>query len=108
MLVLSRKPGEKLVIGGNITITVVEIIGGRTKIGIQAPSDVVILRDELVAVPEEKSFAAGSGAETARSMERDVNEGQVAADKGQIALRPELMPAAVVKNPLRRLRRIPR
>jgi len=49
MLVLSRKPGEKLVIDGDITITLVQINGGQARIGIEAPADVVILRGELVA-----------------------------------------------------------
>ena len=38
MLVLSRKPGEQLRIGDNITITVVEVRGNRVKIGIEAPA----------------------------------------------------------------------
>jgi carbon storage regulator len=49
MLVLSRKPGEKVVIDGGITITVVDFNGSRVKIGIEAPADVAILRGELVA-----------------------------------------------------------
>jgi len=58
MLVLSRKPSEKVVIDGNITITVMEFIGGRVKIGIEAPADVAILRGELVAGREGTSLAA--------------------------------------------------
>jgi carbon storage regulator len=51
MLVLSRKPGEQLVIGTNIVLTLTEISGGRAKIGIQAPPEVIILRGELVDAP---------------------------------------------------------
>ena len=51
MLVLSRKMGEKLVIDGNITIEVVKIQGNRITLGIQAPSDVKILRGELSQEP---------------------------------------------------------
>ena len=47
MLVLSRKVGEKLVIDGNITVEVVKVQGNRITIGIQAPSDVKVLRGEL-------------------------------------------------------------
>lgn len=47
MLVLSRKVGEKLVIDGNITVKVVRIQGNRITLGIEAPSDVKILRGEL-------------------------------------------------------------
>jgi carbon storage regulator len=47
MLVLSRKPGEKVVIGNGITVTVVEAQGHRVRLGIDAPADVRILRGEL-------------------------------------------------------------
>jgi carbon storage regulator len=47
MLVLSRKVGEKVVIGGDIVLTVVEIDGNRIRLGIDAPGDVRILRAEL-------------------------------------------------------------
>ena len=47
MLVLSRKPGEALVIGGDITVTVVEIKGNRVKVAIDAPDSTHIVRGEL-------------------------------------------------------------
>lgn len=47
MLVLSRKPGQRIVIGDNIFLTVVKVDGERTRIGIDAPKDVRILREEL-------------------------------------------------------------
>jgi carbon storage regulator len=47
MLVLSRKPGEKIVIGGGITVTVLEAHGDRVRVGIEAPDQVRILRAEL-------------------------------------------------------------
>jgi len=47
MLVLSRKIGEKLVIGDNITVVVSRVAGNRVTLGIQAPSDVRIVRGEL-------------------------------------------------------------
>lgn len=49
MLVLTRKIGEKVVLDGNITVTIGEIKGDKVKIGIEAPADVSILRSELVA-----------------------------------------------------------
>jgi carbon storage regulator len=63
MLVLSRKVGERLVIGDNITVVVSRVAGNRVMLGIEAPSEVRIIRGELkafanpsVAVPA----AAGS------------------------------------------------
>jgi len=48
MLVLTRKVGESIVINNNIHITLVSIAPGRVKIGIDAPKDVVITREELL------------------------------------------------------------
>lgn len=47
MLVLSRKLGESIAIGDDITFTVTDICGSRVKIAIDAPADVLILREEL-------------------------------------------------------------
>jgi carbon storage regulator len=48
MLVLSRKLGEKIIIGENICITVVDIDRGKIRLGIEAPRDVPIFRQELL------------------------------------------------------------
>jgi carbon storage regulator len=48
MLVLSRKLGEKIYIGDNICITVVDIDRGKIRLGIEAPRDVPIYRQELL------------------------------------------------------------
>ena len=47
MLVLSRKPGEQVVIGDGITLTVVEVRGGRVRLAFDAPAQVGIRRAEL-------------------------------------------------------------
>lgn len=47
MLVLTRKHGERIVIDGNITITVVEVRGDKVRIGIEAPKDVSVHREEV-------------------------------------------------------------
>jgi carbon storage regulator len=48
MLVLSRKLGEKIYIGENVCITVVDIDRGKIRLGIEAPRDVAIYRQELL------------------------------------------------------------
>ena len=48
MLVLSRKLGEKIYIGDNICITVVDIDRGKIRLGIEAPREVPIFRKELL------------------------------------------------------------
>lgn len=49
MLVLTRRKDEQIVINENITITVVEVKGDRVRLGIDAPKDVPIRRNELAA-----------------------------------------------------------
>lgn len=49
MLALSRKTGEGLIIDGNIEIKVLEIQGDKVKLGIQAPKEVGIYREEIYA-----------------------------------------------------------
>lgn len=47
MLVLSRKEGERLRLGESIVLTVVKLNGDKVRLGIEAPSDMLVLRDEL-------------------------------------------------------------
>jgi carbon storage regulator len=47
MLVVSRKPGEAVVIGDNIRLTVVSVSGQQVRLGLAAPAEVPILREEL-------------------------------------------------------------
>ena len=66
MLVLSRKLGEKIYISDNICITVVDIDRGKIRLGIEAPRDVPIFRQELLgekkdAPPAEKPVVAAKG-----------------------------------------------
>lgn len=49
MLVLSRKVGEKVVIGGDITVTVIEVRGDKVRLGFLAPKDVTVNREEVQA-----------------------------------------------------------
>lgn len=53
MLVLSRKEGERLVIGDNVVITVNRISGNRITLGIEAPRDIRIVRGELEPLKED-------------------------------------------------------
>ncbi len=49
MLVITRKVGESLVIGDDISVTVVKIAGAAVRVGIEAPAECVIMRSELAA-----------------------------------------------------------
>jgi len=58
MLVLGRKSSESIIIGDNITITILSVDGDRVKIGIDAPSDVSILRQELYEAVKHENLRA--------------------------------------------------
>jgi carbon storage regulator len=71
MLVVTRKAGESIVIGDKIIITVVAVEGDRVRIGVEAPKEVTILRQELYeAVGQENRAAAGTGPDVLAQMPR--------------------------------------
>jgi carbon storage regulator len=72
MLVLTRKLNEKILIGDRIRLTVLSVRGGQVRIGIEAPEDVAIFREEL----SEMLRAAGVDPSTLRSSRRVENTEQ--------------------------------
>lgn len=60
MLILSRKKDESIVIGDNITISVVDIKGDQVKLGIDAPNDVKVFRQEVYKAIQEENRAAAA------------------------------------------------
>lgn len=62
MLILTRKLGESIIIGENVQLSVVEINKNNIKIGINAPKDVTIYREEVfIKIKEENKMASTSG-----------------------------------------------
>lgn len=59
MLVLTRKSGEKVLIGDRVVVTVIEVDRGQVKLGISAPEDTLIYREEIYEkIMEENRRAA--------------------------------------------------
>ena len=59
MLILQRKAGESVFIGGEIEVSVLSVEAGRVRLAIEAPRDVSILRSELKKAAEVNREAAG-------------------------------------------------
>ncbi|NCT92664.1 carbon storage regulator CsrA [Cellulomonas sp. APG4] len=63
MLVLSRRVGERLVIGDNIVITVIDVRSDGVRIGIDAPREVQVNRAEVLEAVEKANAAAAAAAD---------------------------------------------
>jgi len=60
MLVLTRKLGENIRIGDSVKITVLEVRSGQVKLGIEAPPEVKVHREEIYARIQEESRKSGA------------------------------------------------
>ncbi len=59
MLIITRRPGEKLMLGDDIVVEVIEVSGSSVRIGIAAPRSIPVYREEIyTAVKEENAAAA--------------------------------------------------
>ncbi len=70
MLVVSRKVGERILIGDKITITVVKVSGGGVRIGIEAPKELAVVREELAEQIRQAELLA---LETAQQEQAETN-----------------------------------
>jgi carbon storage regulator len=58
MLVITRKSGERICFGDEITVTVLDIVGSSVRLGIEAPKDVPVYRHEIWAAVKAENLAA--------------------------------------------------
>lgn len=61
MLVLTRKAGETIMIGDSVTVTVVSISGSQVKLGIDAPKEIAVHREEIYEKIQEEKVASVVG-----------------------------------------------
>ncbi|MBK9131202.1 MAG: carbon storage regulator CsrA [Gammaproteobacteria bacterium] len=60
MLILTRRVGETLVIGDDVTVTVLSVRGNQVRIGVNAPKDVTVHREEIYQrIQQEKDIPQG-------------------------------------------------
>jgi carbon storage regulator len=63
MLIITRRPGEKVMLGDDVVIEVIEVSGSSVRIGIDAPKSIPVYREEIwTAVRDENAAAAKSDA----------------------------------------------
>ncbi|HEY4280268.1 MAG TPA: carbon storage regulator CsrA [Conexibacter sp.] len=60
MLIITRRPGEKIVLGEDITVTVMEVSGQTVRLGIDAPKSLPIYREEIWAAVKQENAAAAA------------------------------------------------
>lgn len=81
MLVLTRRPGESIVVGDNIVVTVIEIKGGQVRIGIDAPRDVDVYREEIYEQVRQENLSAIANAAEIRKAVQDKPRPQQSDDE---------------------------
>ncbi len=69
MLILSRRSGESITIGNDITVTIVDISGSQVRLGIAAPREVRVLREEIYQAIQEENRAAANVPDSGRKLE---------------------------------------
>jgi carbon storage regulator len=62
MLVLTRKRNESIVIGDDIEVTVLSVVGEKVRMGIQAPRDIPVFRKEVYLEIQQQRLEAGTSA----------------------------------------------
>ncbi len=82
MLILRRKAGETLLIGGKVKVTVLDVYDGGARIAIDAPKDIPILRAELLKAADANRDSANAAQEGAEKLEELLSEKLENRDKG--------------------------
>lgn len=99
MLVLSRKEAQRIRVGDSIVVSIVKIAGDKVRVGIEAPSDVLVLRDELEAWDDSARDSARESVARGGVSNRGVsNRGALDSASSSSAKASELTKEAVAVN----------
>ena len=60
MLIITRRPGEKVIVGDDVVIEVIEVSGSSVRIGINAPKSIPVYREEIYSAVKAENTAAAS------------------------------------------------
>jgi carbon storage regulator len=58
VLIITRRPGERIMLGDDITVHVMEIVGNSARVGIEAPKSLPVYREEIWAAVKEENQAS--------------------------------------------------
>lgn len=76
MLILTRRVGETLMIGDQVTVTVLGVKGNQVRIGITAPKDVAVHREEIYQrIKQEHEAGGGASAESDEPVRHEATHG---------------------------------
>ena len=62
MLIITRRPGEKIMLGDDVVVQIMEIVGNTVRVGIQAPRSLPVYREEIWDAVREENRAAADAA----------------------------------------------
>jgi carbon storage regulator len=62
MLIVTRRPGEKIMVGDDIVVHVMEIVGNSVRVGIEAPRSIAVYREEIWNAVRDENRAAADAA----------------------------------------------
>jgi carbon storage regulator len=88
LLVLTRKPGEKVVLNGNVTLTVIETRGHRVRLTFDAPAHVPIFREELCSLGKRHDAFARNENLTSQRAAGKLSFGRWRVGRGLVVQRP--------------------
>ncbi len=60
MLIITRRPGERIMLGDDVSIEIMEIVGSSVRVGVHAPKSVPIYREEIWSAVKEENKAAAT------------------------------------------------
>ena len=64
MLIITRRPGERIMLGDDTSIHIMEIVGNNVRVGVEAPKSIPVYREEIWTAVKEENRAAAAAEQT--------------------------------------------
>lgn len=99
MLVLTRRTGDSIVIGGQIVVTILDVRGDVVRLGVEAPREIQVHRAEVYRAVQESNQAAATAGDEAATALRDLVERRQQRPATVPSPTPPTEPASVEAEP---------